>query len=173
MTVTQTETGNKASGSQLADSHFNDVDRSASCGSRHVASSSPPSHFITKHPNSPLNNSHARSEGKRVRPAPVDRNHARFIQPDADRVKPWAATYEQMSQEGGGHGWHGVADARIRLKTPRLKKKLDFDPEAGMFVAFGNARDATTQLAKLLLEAVAKTEALMEAIEKANPKLIG
>jgi len=31
--------------------------------------------------------------------------------------EPWTATFEQMSQEGGGYGWHGVADALIRLKV--------------------------------------------------------
>ena len=71
------------------------------------------------------------------------------------------------------NGWHGVADALIRLKAPKLKKKIDFDLEASMFVAFGKDRDALVQLAKLLLEAMAKSEVLMEAIEKANPKLMG
>ena len=64
--------------------------------------------------------------------------------------EPWYATFEQMSQEGGGYGWHGVADALIRLKAPKLKKKIDFDPEGSMFVAFGKDRDALVQLAKLL-----------------------
>jgi len=89
------------------------------------------------------------------------------------QFEPWAATFEQMSQEGGGCGWHGVADALIRLMAPKLKKKIDFDSEASMFVAFGKDRDALVQLAKLLLEAMARPEVLMEAIEKAHPKLMG
>jgi len=42
-----------------------------------------------------------------------------------------------------------------------------------MFVAFGKDRGALVQLAKLLLRAMAKTEVLMEAIEKADPRLMG
>jgi hypothetical protein len=52
-----------------------------------------------------------------------------------------------------------VADALIRLKAPKLKRKIKYDPEAGMFVAYGTDRDALAQLARLL----------REAIEKANP----
>ena len=86
---------------------------------------------------------------------------------------PWAATFEELDQEGGGYGWHGVADALVRLKTPKLKKKVQFDPEASMFVAFGKDREALVELAKLLLEAMADPEVLKEAIKKANPELMG
>ena len=85
----------------------------------------------------------------------------------------WATTFEEMGQEGGGYGWHGVADALVRLKAPKLKKKLDFDPEGSMFVAFGKDRDALTQLANLMLEAMGDPAILREAIGKANPKLMG
>lgn len=85
----------------------------------------------------------------------------------------WAETFEQLGQEGGGYGWHGVADALVRLKAPKLKKKIKYDPEAGMFVAFGPDRDALVQLARLLLEAMSDRAVLMEAIEKADPKLMG
>ena len=86
---------------------------------------------------------------------------------------PWAATFVGEGQEGGGYGWHGVADALVRLKAPKLKKKFQFDPEGSMFVAFGKDRDALVQLAKLMLEAMAAPEVLKEAIRKANPKLMG
>src|SRR5262249_33106008 len=38
----------------------------------------------------------------------------------------WAGTFEEAGQDGGGYGWHGVADALIRLKAPKLKKKVQF-----------------------------------------------
>jgi hypothetical protein len=85
----------------------------------------------------------------------------------------WEATFEEAGHEGGGYGWHGVADALVRLKAPKLKKKLDFDPEASMFVAFGKDRDALAQLARLLLEVMADPVLLKEAIARANPKLMG
>jgi hypothetical protein len=85
----------------------------------------------------------------------------------------WAEAFEEAGHEGGGYGWHGVADALLRLKLPKLKKKVDFDPEASTFVAFGKDRDALTQLAKLMLEAMGDPAVLKEAIGKANPKLMG
>jgi Immunity protein 51 len=85
----------------------------------------------------------------------------------------WEATFTEMGQDGGGYAWHGVADALVRLKAPKLKKKLDYDPEASMFVAFGKDRDALVQLARLILEATADPAVLKEAIAKVNPKLMG
>ena len=85
----------------------------------------------------------------------------------------WAETFEEMGQEAGGYGWHGVADALVRLKAPKLKKKIKYDPEASMFVAYGTDRDALIQLGRLILEAMADPSILKEAIEKANPKLMG
>jgi hypothetical protein len=85
----------------------------------------------------------------------------------------WAATFEEMGHEGGGYGWHGVADALVRLKAPALKKKIKYDPEASMFVAVGKDRDALAVLARLILAAMADPAALKEAITNANPKLMG
>jgi hypothetical protein len=72
-----------------------------------------------------------------------------------------------------GYGWHGVADALVRLKAPKLKRKFDYDPEGSMFVAFGNNRGALAQLARLMLGAMADPAVLKEAIANANPKLMG
>ena len=85
----------------------------------------------------------------------------------------WEATFEQLSQEGGGYGWHGVADALVRLNAPKLKTKINYDPEGSMFVAYGKDRDALVQLAKLLPRAMTKSDVLMVAIEKADPRLMG
>lgn len=86
---------------------------------------------------------------------------------------PWAATFEELDREGGGYGWHGVADALVRLKAPKLKNKISFDPEGSMFVAFGKDRAALVELAALLREAMADPAVLKDAIRKANPKLMG
>ena len=42
-----------------------------------------------------------------------------------------------------------------------------------MFVAFGKDREALVQLARLIRTAMADPAVLKEAIEKANPKLMG
>ena len=46
-----------------------------------------------------------------------------------------ATTFDELGEEGGGYGWHGVADALVRLKAPELAKNVSYDPEASMFVA--------------------------------------
>jgi hypothetical protein len=85
----------------------------------------------------------------------------------------WAETFEEAGYEGGGYGWHGVADALIRLKAPKLKKKVRFDPEASMFVAHGPDRDALVELAKLMKGAMTDPTVLQEALADVKPGLMG
>lgn len=85
----------------------------------------------------------------------------------------WAEAFEEAGHEFSGYGWHGVADALIRLKAPKLKRKVKFDPEASMFVAYGTDRAAIVQLASLLREAAADPAVLKEAIKNADPRLMG
>lgn len=83
-----------------------------------------------------------------------------------------AATFEEMDQEGGGYGWHGVIEALVRMKAPRIAKKLNYDPEASMFVVSSKDRKALGTVAGLIRSAIADSQLLREAIEKANPDLM-
>jgi hypothetical protein len=83
-----------------------------------------------------------------------------------------AATFEEMDQEGGGYGWHGVVDALVRMKAPKLRKKLDYDPEASSFVAVSKDKEALKQVAELIRNAVNDPKLLKEAIKKADPELM-
>jgi hypothetical protein len=85
----------------------------------------------------------------------------------------WAEAFEEAGYEGGGYGWHGVADALIRLKAPKLKKKVKFDPEGSMFVAHGPDREALFELAKLMKLAMSDPAVLREALANVNPRLMG
>ena len=85
----------------------------------------------------------------------------------------WFEAFEEAGYEGGGYGWHGVADALIRLKAPKLKKKVRFDPEASMFVAHGPDREAIAELAKLMKEAMTDPAALREVLASVKPGLMG
>jgi hypothetical protein len=85
----------------------------------------------------------------------------------------WSEAFEDAGYEGGGYGWHGVADALIRLKAPKLKKKVRFDPEASMFVAHGPDRAALVQLAKLMKGAMTDPAVLREALANVKPGLMG
>jgi hypothetical protein len=83
-----------------------------------------------------------------------------------------AETFEEMDQDGGGYGWHGVIEALIRLRGLPLAKQLNFDPEASMFAVASKDRDALKQVAALIREAVGDPELLREAIENADPDLM-
>lgn len=83
-----------------------------------------------------------------------------------------AATFEEMDQEGGSYGWHGVVDALVRMKAPKLKRKLRYDPEASMFVALSKDREALKQVAELIRNAIDDPALLKEAIENADPDLM-
>ncbi|VTS00563.1 Uncharacterized protein OS=Singulisphaera acidiphila (strain ATCC BAA-1392 / DSM 18658 / VKM B-2454 / MOB10) GN=Sinac_4631 PE=4 SV=1: Imm31 [Gemmata massiliana] len=84
----------------------------------------------------------------------------------------WYGAFEDAGYEGGGRGWHGVADALIRLKAPLLKKKVRFDPEASTFVAHGTDREVVLRLAKLMKEATADPAVLREALANGEPDLM-
>ena len=83
-----------------------------------------------------------------------------------------AAVFEEMGQEGGGYGWHGVVEALVRMKAPRIAKKVSYDPEASMFVAVSKDRRALGTVAGLIRGAIADPQLLREAIENADPELM-
>ena len=81
--------------------------------------------------------------------------------------------FEEAGYESGGYGWHGVAESLIRLKAPHLAKKINFDPEASMFVAYGDDRAALEELARLLISAMNDEVLLKTALENADPEFDG
>jgi hypothetical protein len=83
-----------------------------------------------------------------------------------------AATFEEMGQEGGGYGWHGVVEALVRMKAPRVAKKLSYDPEASLFAVVSKDRRALATVAGLIRSAIADPQLLREAIENADPELM-
>ena len=83
-----------------------------------------------------------------------------------------AEVFEEHGYESGGYGWHGVADALIRLHAPQLADKVKFDPESSMFCAYGPDRAALKALAELLKRAMNEPELLKSALENADPELM-
>lgn len=80
--------------------------------------------------------------------------------------------FDEFGYENGGYGWHGVAEALIRLKAPHLAKKIEFDPEASMFAAHAKKRDDLEELARLLRAAIDDEALLRTALENADPELM-
>jgi hypothetical protein len=89
-----------------------------------------------------------------------------------DAFEATQAIFEEMGWDGGGYSWHGVVDALVQLKAPDLQEKLDYDPEASMFVALSEDQEALAQVAGLIREAIDDPTILREAIENADPDLM-
>lgn len=63
-------------------------------------------------------------------------------------------------------------DALVRWKLPKLKKKIDFDPEASLFVAFSPDKEVLRQVATLIRIACQDEAFLREAIGRAHRELM-
>jgi hypothetical protein len=61
-----------------------------------------------------------------------------------------AATFEANGRSSDGYGWTDLALQVVRSQQPELESKLGFDPEAGMFVAYGTDLEALKALATRL-----------------------
>lgn len=71
--------------------------------------------------------------------------------------------------EGGGYDWAGVARSAIRARLPEAADRVRFDPEAGMFVAYGSDPEALRGLGAVLREAVRDRELLAELVGAGDP----
>lgn len=80
--------------------------------------------------------------------------------------------FDEFGYESGGYGWHGVAEALIRLKAPHLANKIEFDPEASMFAALSQDRAAIEELGRLLKSAMNEEPLLKTALKNADPELM-
>ena len=60
------------------------------------------------------------------------------------------AAFEAGGREGCGYSWADVALHGIRTKMPKVEERVGMDPEAGMFVAYGEDLVALQQLGAML-----------------------
>ncbi len=58
--------------------------------------------------------------------------------------------FEANGREANGYGWADVALGVIRAEAPELEARMGMDPEAGMYVAYGEDLDALKALGALL-----------------------
>ncbi|MBB5868937.1 hypothetical protein F4553_002316 [Allocatelliglobosispora scoriae] len=77
--------------------------------------------------------------------------------------------FEAAGFEGGGYSWAGVAKTAIEVHAPHLDGRMGFDPEAGMFVAYGTDPEALRELGLLLRRALGEPEFLAELIAAGDP----
>ncbi|GIH28420.1 hypothetical protein Aph01nite_67300 [Acrocarpospora phusangensis] len=55
---------------------------------------------------------------------------------------------EELGHEPNGYFWEGVAQLLVSIEVPDLESRFDYDPEAGMFCAYGTDRQALEELAR-------------------------
>ena len=70
---------------------------------------------------------------------------------------------EELGHEANGYFWEGVAQLLVKTEAPSLEGKFDYDPEGGMFAAFGEDRAALEQLGALMAQ-VANDEARLRSL---------
>lgn len=54
---------------------------------------------------------------------------------------------EELGHEPNGYFWEGVAQLLVRAEAPHLQGRFGYDPEGGMFCAYGTDRAALAELA--------------------------
>jgi hypothetical protein len=57
---------------------------------------------------------------------------------------------KEVGHEPNGYFWEGVARYLVQTEAPALGNRISYDPEASMFCAYGESRDALEALAALM-----------------------
>lgn len=83
--------------------------------------------------------------------------------------EPATPVFNAAGLEGGGYSWGSVASHVVNNLATELEGRLDFDPEASMFCAFGADREALEALGTQLARLFHDHEALAEVIQAIGP----
>ncbi|MVU82724.1 hypothetical protein GPX89_36510 [Nocardia sp. ET3-3] len=78
--------------------------------------------------------------------------------------------FAEFGYYGNGYGWAGVARSATATLEAELFQRINFDAEAGSFVAFGQDPDALRQLGTLLRDALRDPAALRRLIAAGDPE---
>jgi hypothetical protein len=82
--------------------------------------------------------------------------------------EPASAVFARFGLEGGGYAWEGVAKHLVD-HGESLEGRVNFDPEASMFCAYGPDRDALAELGARLATVFHAPDRLAELIEAIGP----
>ncbi|MCX4094744.1 immunity 51 family protein [Nocardia sp. alder85J] len=86
-----------------------------------------------------------------------------------DHMLATEAVFTEFGYDGGGYGWAGVARSAVTMRAPELAERVGYDPEAGMFVAYGEDAEALRRLGVLLQEAHRDSVVLTGFIAAGDP----
>jgi hypothetical protein len=77
-------------------------------------------------------------------------------------------TVEELGHEPGGYFWEGVARFLVSTQDPTLEGRFRYDPEAGMFCAYGADRQALERLGGLMSTVAGDTGRMRQLIASAR-----
>lgn len=80
---------------------------------------------------------------------------------------PASAVFAEHGVDGGGYAWEAVA--RYVIEADHLDGRLGLDPEASMFCAYGEDRDALAALGRRLAALFHDRAALAAVIDELGP----
>ncbi len=75
---------------------------------------------------------------------------------------------EELGHEPNGYFWEGVAQRLVATQAPALEGRFGYDPEAGMFCAYGEDRSALQELKALMDPVSADPDRMRRLIAEAD-----
>ncbi len=81
------------------------------------------------------------------------------------KVEPAIAEH---GHEGNGYFWQGIAQLLVATEAHALEGRFEYDPEGGMFCAYGADRGALEELGVLMADVANRPDRLAEVMRKAE-----
>ncbi|WBB79866.1 immunity 51 family protein [Micromonospora sp. WMMD882] len=81
---------------------------------------------------------------------------------------PVEAVIVELGHEPHGYFWEGVAQVLVSTEAPGLAGRFSYDPEAGMFCAYGTDREALEELGALMTAVATDAERLRRLVVTAE-----
>ncbi|OZV84792.1 hypothetical protein CA850_01545 [Micromonospora echinospora] len=75
---------------------------------------------------------------------------------------------EELGHEPNGYFWEGVAQVLVSTEAPALEGRFSYDPEGGMFCAYGVDRSALEELAVRMAAVATDGERMRRLIAEAE-----
>jgi len=74
---------------------------------------------------------------------------------------------EELGHEPNGYFWEGVAQLLVSTEAPALESRFAYDPEGGMFCAYGTDRSALEDLAARMAAVATDADRMRQLIATA------
>ncbi|BCB78139.1 hypothetical protein GCM10022251_32480 [Phytohabitans flavus] len=74
----------------------------------------------------------------------------------------------ELGHEPNGYFWEGIAQLIVQDEAPALAGRIEYDPEGGMFVAYGTDRAALEDLGERMSALASDEERMRELVTTAE-----